>query len=190
MENTSAGRGISSTDLVGSVTSLDMVISRDCLARVAGRPINRVTQPGLTNLEPHGAVPQPLILLLGAWFIPGVWGERFFGMPGVSRLRPALERTLKKALCHIHRFGGAYDKYRWFNMLINICTDHTSLGIWPSSISCEVSCSLFVTYCNESFLYVSVITRYWCWINILSTHFSVYHALWPYNKYDSRIYRA
>ena len=60
----------------------------------------------------------------------------------------------------------------WFNKLIDIWTDLTSFGytaFWSSSISCKFSlivCNLL--YCV--FLYVSVSTGYWCWINILSTH--------------------
>ena len=69
MRHTSAGRGISGTDLVECVTSLDAVVSRGSLARVSGRPNIHVTRPRLRFLEPQEAVPQALTLFGGARFI-------------------------------------------------------------------------------------------------------------------------
>ena len=80
--------------------------------------------------------------------------------------------TLSDWLVQSHKYPTIKDFEGWFNKLINIRTDLTSFGYSahrPSSISCKCSCWLFVTYCTV-FLYVSVCTGYWCWINILSAH--------------------
>ena len=69
MGHTSVSRGVSGTDLVRCVTSLDTVVGQGCLERVQMRPDIRVTRPRLTFRKPQGTVPQDLTLLGGARFI-------------------------------------------------------------------------------------------------------------------------
>ena len=69
MGHTSAGSGISGMDLAECVTSLDMEVSRGCLAQMPRRLSIRITWPRPTFLEPQGAVPQALTFLEGAKFI-------------------------------------------------------------------------------------------------------------------------
>ena len=71
MEYTLAGRGVSDTDLVGRVTSLDTIVSGLCLAQVLGRPSVLFMLPKQTFLEPQRAVTQALTLLAEIRFI--VW---------------------------------------------------------------------------------------------------------------------
>ena len=108
-----------------------------CLALVPGRSSIWVTRIRLTFLEPEGAYLQALTLLRGVRFIAwclrrpifGRYREglrnfwRFWACLGYS---PVTGSTLKKALYHTHPFGGACNKYRWFNKLINIRTDLNS----------------------------------------------------------------
>ena len=57
----------------------------------------------------------------------------------------------------------------WSNQQINIRTNLASFSctaFWPSSISCKFSCWLLIIYFTVLSLYVSVWTKYWCWIII------------------------
>ena len=95
-----------------------------------------------------GNRPQVLTLIGRARFIPFLGGCRrglrhFWECRRCLGYGPAPRPTLKKTLCHTRPFGGACDKYRWFNKLINIRTNLTSFGytaFWLSSISCKFSC--------------------------------------------------
>ena len=116
MRHTSAGRGISGTDLVGHVTSLDTIVNRGCLARVSGRPSIRVTQPRLAFLEPHGGGGSEGLGFILAPEAPLFRGmptvpEGFLGMLGASGLRPCVPTRLKKALCHTRLLDGVCNKY-------------------------------------------------------------------------------
>ena len=153
MGHISTGHGVSGTDLVEGITCLNTVVSHGCLARVPGKLSIWVMQPRLTFPEPQGAVPLGSnpprrgyvygLVAEGSLFRGLPTGpEAFLGTPGMSGLRP-FAWTFKKASCHTRPFGGAYDKYRWLNKLINIRIDLTSFGctaFWPSSISCKFSC--------------------------------------------------
>ena len=95
---TSAGRGVSDTDLVGCVLSLD-------ISQASGGSPPRFYSPrrGLV----HRLAPEAT-LFRGMPTRP----EAFLGRPGVSGLRPCVGPTLKKALCHTRLVGGTADKYR------------------------------------------------------------------------------
>ena len=150
----SASRSISGTDLVGCVTTLDTVVSRCCQARVPGRPSIRVTRPRLTFLEPQVAFlpsfnppPRGWVYRLAPEHL--FLGEcrrslrHFWECQACLGYGPESGPTLKKALCQTPPFGGACDKCRWFNKLINIRTDLTSFdftAFWPAPISCKFSC--------------------------------------------------
>ena len=127
MGHTSADRSISSTDLVGSVPSLDTNVSRGCLVWVSGRPSIRVTRPRLSFLEPQGTVsPSSNPPRRGLGLLSGAWGTFFLRMPGVSWLWPWARTHLKK--------GFVPHSAVWWGLqlidikLIDIRTDLTSFG--------------------------------------------------------------
>ena len=95
MGHTSAGRGVSGTDLVGCVLSLDIPRTSG-----GGRP------PGFYPLR-RGFIYR--LAPMGPLFrgIP-TGPEGFLGMPGASGLRPCARN-----MCHTCPFSGATDKYRW-----------------------------------------------------------------------------
>ena len=112
MGHSSACLGISGTDLVECVMSLDMVVSRGWLARVPGRPSIRVTRPRLTILEHQGGRFPSSNSTGGGRFI--AWRLRhplfkgipmgpktFLGMFGVSRLQTCAQTLLKRP-CATH----------------------------------------------------------------------------------------
>ena len=138
------------SNLVGCVTFLDVVVSRDYLVRAPRRPSIRITQSRLTFLEPQGSVHQALCrATFIAWRLRHPFRgiptgrEAFSGMLGVSGQWSCAWNHFKKVLGHTRQFGEAFYKYRWFNKLINIWTDLTSFGytaFLPSSISWKFSC--------------------------------------------------
>ena len=78
-------------------------------------------------------------------------------------------------MCHTSPVGGTADQYCVLNKLINIQTVLTRLVILHFILFniVRIILLIFLIYCIVSFLYVSVSTGYWCWINTLSTLFSM-----------------
>ena len=124
--------------------SLDTVVSWGCLARVPARPSICVTWPRLTFLEPQGTVPRDSNPPRRHLFLRGMptGNKAFYEMLGVFRLQSNARTHLKKALCHTRPFGGACDKYRWFNNLDPVNGTHFSRPWYQrhgSSWVCHVS---------------------------------------------------
>ena len=97
--------------------------------------------------------------------------EAFLGMPGASGLQSCAWTHLKKSF--VPQTSGWWDGRQI--PLINIWTDLTCLVIQHLTLL-NILWILLLIVCNllySIFLYVSISTGYWCWINILSTHFSL-----------------